>query len=73
MRNMIFKKARKLFGENSCFLCGKTLEEHIQDTGKGFVMYCRTENHNLMEAWNWKTLCKKCLPIVEKIENQVLD
>ena len=73
MKNMIFKKAWELFGEDNCFLCGKSLEEHIQDTGRRFDMHFRTDYHHLMEAWNWKTLCRDCLPILEKIENQVLD
>ena len=72
MESTIFKKAWELFGEDTCFLCSKSLEEYIQDKGKRFDMYCRTEYHHLMEAWNWKTVCKECLPILEKIENQVL-
>ena len=72
MKKIIFKKAWELFGENNCFLCGKSLEKHIRVTGKRFEMYCRTEDHHLMEAWNWKTLCRGCLPILEKIENRVL-
>jgi len=73
MENMIFKKAWELLGENNCFLCGKSLEEHIQDTGKRFDMHCRTEHNFLMEKWNWKTVCRDCLPIFDEIENQVLD
>jgi len=72
MSNLTSNKAWKLLGESNCFLCGKSLEEHIQDTGKRFEMYCRTEDHYLMESWNWKTLCRICLPILEKRENQVL-
>ena len=70
---MLSKKAWDLFGENNCFLCGKSLEEHLMEKGKRFEMYCRTEYHFLMENWNWKTLCRDCLPVIEKIENQVLD
>ena len=70
---MIFKKAWELLGEDNCFLCGKSLESHIIETGKRFEMYSRTKYHFLMEAWNWKTVCRDCLPILEKIENQVLD
>jgi hypothetical protein len=70
---MLSKKAWDLFGEGNCFLCGKSLEVHIQDTGKRFDMYCRTEYLHLMEVWNWKTVCRDCLPVIEKIENQVLD
>jgi hypothetical protein len=33
---MLSKKAWELFGENNCFLCGKSIEEHIEDTGKRF-------------------------------------
>ena len=73
MENMIFKKAWELFGERNCFLCGKSLEEHVQDTGKRFDMYSRTEYQHLMESWNWKTVCIDCLPAIEKIESQVLD
>ena len=73
MENTILKKAWELFGESICFLCGKSIEGHIQDKGKRFDMYCRTEYHLLMEAWNWKTVCRDCLPILEKIENQVLN
>ena len=53
---MLSKKAWELFGENNRFLCGKSLEEHIQDTRKRFDMHCRTKYLHLMEAWNWKTL-----------------
>ena len=73
MENMLSKKAWKKLGEGNCFLCGKSLESHIIETGKRFDMYCRTEFHHLMEAWNWKTVCSDCLPVIEKIENQVLD
>jgi hypothetical protein len=73
MKNLLSKKAWELFGEENCFLCGKFLDEHIQDTGKRFEMYCRTEYFHLMESWNWKTVCIGCLPVLEKIENQVLD
>jgi hypothetical protein len=66
-------KAWEKLGENTCFLCGKSLGEHIQETGQKFEMHCRTEYHHLMEAWNWKTVCKSCLPVIRKIENQVLD
>jgi hypothetical protein len=70
---MLSKKAWDLFGENNCFLCGKSIQSHIIETGKRFEMYCRTEHHFLMEKWNWKTVCQDCLPDIEKIENQVLD
>ena len=70
---MISKKAWDLFGKENCFLCSKSLVEHIQDTGKRFDMYCRTENRHLMEPWNWKTVCIGCLPVLEEIENQKLD
>ena len=70
---MLFKRAWEKLGEDNCFLCGKSLEEHIQDTGKRFDMFCRTKHHFLMESWNWKTVCSECLPVIEKIENQVLD
>ena len=73
MENMLSKKAWEKLGKDTCFLCGKSLEEHIQDTGKRFSMYCRTGYHFLMEAWNWKTLCRDCLSVIEKIENQILD
>ena len=73
MKNIISKKAWELLGEDNCFLCNKSLGKHLQQTGKRFDMYCRTEYHYLMEAWNWKTLCRDCLPDIEKIENQVLD
>ena len=73
MENMIFKKAWELLGEDSCFLCGKSLEDHIIETGGKFSMYCRTEYLHLMEAWNWKTVCRDCLPVIGKVENQVLD
>jgi hypothetical protein len=73
MKNAISKKSWELFGEENCFLCGKSLDEHIQETGKRFDMYCRTEYHYLMESWNWKTVCRDCLPVIEKIEHQVLD
>jgi len=71
--NGLFKKAWELFGEDNCFLCGKSLGEHIQETGKRFEMHCRTEYLHLMEAWNWKALCRDCVPIFKEIENQVLD
>ena len=48
MENAISKKAWKLFGEGNCFLCGKSLAEHMQDTGKRFDMYCRTDNLHRM-------------------------
>jgi hypothetical protein len=73
MENMIFKKAWQLFGKDNCFLCNKSLESHIIETGGRFSMYCRTKYHHLMESWNWKTVCRDCLPVIEKIENQVLD
>ena len=73
MKDMLSKKAWQLFGEDKCFLCAKSLEEHIQDTGKRFDMYCRTEHRHRMEAWNWKTVCIECLPTLRKIENQELD
>ena len=73
MENIIFKKTWKLFGTNIRFLCGKSLEEHIQETGKKFDIHCRTEYLHLMEAWNRKTLCRDYLPIFEKIENQILN
>lgn len=73
MENIIVKKAWELVGEHNCFLCDKSLEEHIQETGKRFDMYCRTENLHRIESWNWKTVCIDCLPVIEKIENQVLD
>ena len=73
VQNEISEKAWEKLGENICFLCGKSLGENIQDTGKRFIMYCRTGYHFLMEAWNWKTVCRDCLPVIEKIENQVLD
>jgi hypothetical protein len=38
-----------------------------------FAMYCRSGYFHLMEAWNWKTVCRECLPVLEKIENQVID
>ena len=71
--NGLFKKAWELFGEDNCFLCGKSLGEHIQETGKRFEMHCRTEYLHLMEAWNWKALFRDCVPIFKEIENQVLD
>jgi hypothetical protein len=70
---MLSKKAWTLFGRGSCFLCGKTLAVHLEETGRRFAMYCRTRHPHLMEAWNWKTVCIDCLPGIEKIENQVLD
>jgi hypothetical protein len=73
MENAIFKKAWELLGEDRCFLCGKSLAEHIQETGKRFDMYCRSEYHHLMESWNWKTVCRDCLPVIEEVENQVLE
>ncbi len=73
MKNIISKKAWELFGKDSCFLCGKSLESHIIDTGKRFDMHCRTGYHHLMKSWNWKTVCISCFPDIEKIENQVLD
>ena len=73
MNNLLSKKAWEKLGQGNCFLCGKSLEEHIQNTGKRFDMYCRTEYHHLMESWNWKTVCRDRLPVIEKIENQVLD
>jgi hypothetical protein len=73
MKNMLFKKAWELLGEDNCFLCGKSLGKHLQDTGIRFEMYCRTEYLHLMEAWNWKTVCRDCHPVIDKIENQVLD
>jgi hypothetical protein len=72
MENLILKKAWEKLGKDNCFLCGKSFVEHIQATGKRFDMYCRTEYHYLMESWNWKTVCRDCLPVIEKIENQVL-
>ena len=73
IENMLSQKAWEKLGEGNCFLCDKSLEEHIQDTGKRFDMYCRTKHLHLMESWNWKTVCRDCLPDIEKIENQVLD
>jgi len=73
IENMIFKKVWKLFRANSCFLCDNSLDEHIKETGKRFDMHCRAEYLYLMEAWNWKTLCKDCLSVFEKIENQILN
>jgi hypothetical protein len=73
MENAIFKKAWERLGADSCFLCGKSLAEHIQETGKRFDMYCRTEFRHLMESWNWKTICRDCLPVIEEVENQVLE
>ena len=73
MENAIFKKAWELLGEDSCFLCGKSLTQHIQETGKRFDMYCRTEYRHLMESWNWKTVCRDCLPVIEEVDNQVLE
>jgi hypothetical protein len=70
---MLSKKAWEKLGEDTCFLCGKSLQEHIQDKGKRFDMYCRTEYQHLMESWNWKTVCIDCRPVFEKIERQVLD
>ena len=70
---MLSKKAWKLFGEGSCFLCGKSLVAYIQETGKRFDMFCRTGNPFLMESWNWKTVCTTCLPDIEEIENQTMD
>jgi len=60
-------------GQDNCFLCGKSLEEHIAETGKRFDMYCRTGYFHLMEAWNWKTVCRGCLSVLEKIEDQVIN
>jgi hypothetical protein len=71
--NEIFKKAWELLGEDNCFLCDKSLEQHIQETGNRFEMHCRTEYLYLMEAWNWKTLCRDCVSILKEIESQVLD
>ena len=71
--NGIYKKAWELFGEDNCFLCGKSLGENIQETGKRFEMHCRTEHLHLMEAWNWKTLCDDCVPLFKDAEEQVLD
>ena len=73
MKNMLFKKAWEKLGKDTCFLCGKNFETHLKETGKRFDMHCRTKYHHLMEAWNWKTVCRDCLPVIEKIENQVLD
>ena len=73
IKNGIYKKAWELFGENNCFLCSKSLGEHLQETGKRFEMHCRTEYLYLMEAWNWKTLCQDCVSSFKKIEEQVLD
>ena len=73
MENMLSKKAWEKLGEGNCFLCGKSLEEHIQETGKKFDIHCRTEYLHLMEAWNRKTLCRDYLPVFEKIENQILN
>jgi hypothetical protein len=70
---MLSKMAWEKLGEDNCFLCGKSLESHIIETGKRFDMFCRTKYLHLMEAWNWKTVCKCCLPVIEKIENQNLD
>ena len=39
MKNFISQKAWDLFGQDNCFLCGKTLEEHIEETGKGYEIY----------------------------------
>ena len=49
MKNVLSKKAWELFGKENCFLCGKSLEEHIQDTGKRFDMYFRKEHRYLMK------------------------
>ena len=73
MENAISKKAWELFGEDNCCICGKSLESHVIETGGRFDMYCRTEHLFLMESWNWKTVCIDCLPVIEKIESQVLD
>ena len=73
MENMIFKKAWEKLGEDNCFLCGKSLGEHIIETGGRFDMFCRTKYLHLMEEWNYKTVCIECHPVIEKIENQVLD
>ena len=73
MKSLLSKKAWELFGKENCFLCGKSLAEHIQDTGNRFNMYCRTEHCHLMEPWNWKTVCITCLPTIAGIENQELD
>ena len=71
--NGLFKKTWELFGEDNCFLCGNSLGEHILETGGRFEMQCRTEYLHLMEAWNWKTLCRDCVPIIKEIENQDID
>ena len=50
MKNFISQKAWNLFGQDNCFLYGKTLEEHIEKTSKRFDMYCRTENNLLINV-----------------------
>ena len=69
MEEIILNIAWNLLGQDNCFLCGKSLEEHIEETGKSFDMHCRTGYLHRMEAWNWKTVCSDCLPVLEKIEN----
>ena len=73
MENANFKKAWELLGEDRCFLCGKSLAEHIQETGKRFDMYCSSEYRHFMESWNWEIGCRNCLPGIKEIENQVLE
>ena len=70
---MLSKKAWEKLGESHCFVCGKSFEQHLEETGKRFSMYCRTEFAHLMESWNWKTVCVDCLPVIEDVEKQVLE
>lgn len=56
------------FGKLYCKQCGKSNEEHINQTGNRLHMHCVDENWKNLSGNNWICLCVSCH---QKLENQL--
>lgn len=54
----IHRKARELFGQDKCEICGMTNEDHKKKTGYRLSMHCDGHRYKNLERIFWTTCCE---------------
>lgn len=62
--------ARRLFGQDTCEVCGMTNEEHLKKTNKSLHMHCDGKRYRNMERIFWTTCCIWCHKKIEALDKE---
>ena len=63
-------KAKELFGKDKYEICGINENESLEKSNKRLSMHCRNGIYNILEEWNWITVCEfGCHQKIERIDN----